>query len=290
MRNRDIISKILVDAGNIVRTIAKIVKNGYSVPKLKRTSDTCLFILGGPSLKDSNILSDELYRIKPDIIATNNYCSTKFFQPLKPKFIFVMDRAFWDVGIANLENAKYRDDCFSCWATLENHGITVVAPAGIKNLKKQMQVVGNAVGFQLYNMNWLREGTFKLTSLLLDWGLGTLAPFSVPIVAMPILIKAGYKKIILVGADHSWHETIAVDDENRLCFKKSYNVNHEGSDELVPMLDYDNKQTKISEYFNTYYHVFKSYEFIEKYARRKGVSITNASGKSYIDAFERQSF
>ena len=101
-----------------------------------------------------------------------------------------------------------------------------------------------------------------------------------------LALNIGFKKIYLLGADHSWHEHIVVDDNNVLCIQDSYNSFAAGP-KLSPMLHPDGKSFKVDELFLALSKMFKAHVILEGYSKTLGAKIYNVSSKSYIDAYER---
>ena len=88
-----------------------------------------------------------------------------------------------------------------------------------------------------------------------------------------------------MGADHSWHEELRVDENNIAT------VNHqhfyEAAASRFGMMKMDGSSFRIHDILRKIYLGFLGYYFLKDYAQRIGATIYNASKKSYIDAFER---
>jgi hypothetical protein len=113
---------------------------------------------------------------------------------------------------------------------------------------------------------------------------------NVLVAAIYLGIEIGFKKIYLMGADHSWHEELIVSKDNIVCFKpKRFSDKEEAS--LVPFLMHDKstRAAKMHEIFDAFTKVFVGYHNLEEYSQYRDVKILNASKKTYIDAFERYS-
>lgn len=277
------------DMENITKSIFNIFRWGYSKCKITAKHDCCVVLLNGPSIKKDldYLLKTSIFKIT-DIAVSNNFPSTDYYKQLEPNLLFYMDRSFWDNSFSNKDYHEYRDHCFKDVVKNTTWPLTIVAPSRMKknNMQKPLENVKN-ISLEYYNLSWLKDGSFYITERLLARNFGTLAAFSVLTIQIQILINAGYRRLFLLGADHSWHETISMGSDNRLGYNTNYNFSHGAEKSIIPMIDYDDKQTKISDFFYTYYHVFKSYEILRKYADRHKVEVLNVSSKSYIDAFER---
>jgi hypothetical protein len=105
--------------------------------------------------------------------------------------------------------------------------------------------------------------------------------------ALFTLINIGYKRIYLVGADHSWHESFFMDENNVLYLSDK----HFFSEDVQPTpLIFGQKETqfaKMHEACMSLAYVFQGHQEVSEYAKYAGSKIYNASGKTYIDAYER---
>jgi hypothetical protein len=103
-----------------------------------------------------------------------------------------------------------------------------------------------------------------------------------------LALNLKYKKIYLLGADHSWHESIYVGDDNIL-YLKNKRFNDDGAKKLSPFYG-DIKETKpykMGNLLRDLSRMFSAYMELEEYAKSLKAKIYNASAKTYIDAFER---
>lgn len=99
-------------------------------------------------------------------------------------------------------------------------------------------------------------------------------------------INMGYKEIRLYGVDHSWTESIRVDDMNRVCFTDSHFFDNEQV-KLLPWKKCSGEQYKMHEILRDLAQMFDSYHQIRKYSDYRKCRIVNYTKHSYIDAFER---
>jgi len=114
-------------------------------------------------------------------------------------------------------------------------------------------------------------------------------PQNVLIACLYVAINLSIKNIYIFGADHSWHNDIAVREDNVLCFKNVHYYDNEAKMELKPFKKIEIKDDiyTMSEFFSTLSLIYSIYEEIEKYSKYMNVKIYNASNFSFIDAFER---
>jgi hypothetical protein len=101
-------------------------------------------------------------------------------------------------------------------------------------------------------------------------------------------LNGGFRKIFVVGVDHSWHENLTVGTDNTLYWRYDHFFDS-AQQPLRPV--YANPQEtrvfRMHEILEALSHMFRAYVELEVYSRTLGARIYNASEKSYIDAFER---
>jgi hypothetical protein len=120
--------------------------------------------------------------------------------------------------------------------------------------------------------------------------MGLAMPFcqNVLVAALYMTLRLNYKKIIIVGADHSWHQSLLLDDNNLVCMNNRHFYDQETS--LSPWSKdgtVDNIWS-MGELFHALAKMFEGYEEIEKYSLYRNAKIYNASSMTFIDAFQRR--
>jgi len=112
---------------------------------------------------------------------------------------------------------------------------------------------------------------------------------NVLVAALYLLLQLGFKRIYLVGADHDWFEKVAVGQDNRV-YRKDPHFYDNAPRPLIPLYQ-DIEQTRtftMAEMHLSAALAYQAYAELDDYAKSLGARIYNASGKSYIDAFERR--
>ncbi len=103
-------------------------------------------------------------------------------------------------------------------------------------------------------------------------------------------INIGFKTIHIVGADHTWHENLHVNEYNQLCIKDEHFYDNGTAISYRPFYTNAKRTSTFTMYeiFTTLAKAFLGYTMIKKYADHRGTTIYNASEISFIDAFERK--
>ena len=130
------------------------------------------------------------------------------------------------------------------------------------------------------------EGFEWFTHMAYRAGLGMPRPRNVLIPAIMAGIAMGYKKINLLGADHSWLTTLSVDDDNTVVTVQPhfYKDNNEEKKRVKSVY----ADVRLHDILLSFHLAFKSYHAIARYAVGRGVEIVNSTENSFIDAFKRE--
>ena len=102
-------------------------------------------------------------------------------------------------------------------------------------------------------------------------------------------INIGFKDIYLVGADHTWHQQLHVNNDNVLCLKNVHFYENVETIDFKPFHKgvHTNETFRMDEILVTWGKTFWGYIALNNYAEYCGVTIYNASEISFIDAFKR---
>ena len=110
-------------------------------------------------------------------------------------------------------------------------------------------------------------------------------PRNVLIPSLMVGLRMGYRRIVIVGADHTWTRTLSVDDQNRVVsIQPHFYKDNDKEQERVASVYRD---VRLHEVLGSMAIAFRSYHAIADYAARCDVSILNATPGSFIDAFPR---
>lgn len=99
-------------------------------------------------------------------------------------------------------------------------------------------------------------------------------------------IYAGYNEIYVTGADHSWMETLRVNDNNNVVSVQPHF--YADSKAELKRSETEYKGYRLHDILQSFYIAFRSYHTLRRYADRKGINIYNSTPGSYIDAFQRK--
>ncbi len=266
-------------AANFALTAKSVVKLALltrRVPRPEAPEGTTLIVMGnGPSLSEVIAGESEALARFP-LLAVNFAALTDEFFRLKPRYYLMADPVFFAAdGNENLRKLR------------ENLGrvdwqMTLYVPFGAVNLPC---AENNNVTISRFNFVGL--GGFRwFERMVYGSGRGIPRPRNVLIPAIMAGIRAGYKKIYLVGADHSWTRTLAVDEDNTVVSIQPHF--YEDNEEERKRVRAVYKNIRLHEVIYSFYVAFKSYFAVRRYADSVGVEIYNSTPGSFIDAFERR--
>ncbi|MCX7986409.1 MAG: hypothetical protein N2662_05675 [Bacteroidales bacterium] len=253
--------------------------------KKHEESDEVIVLGNGPSLSVNLERDIDILKQKP-VLCVNGFALSDAFEQLKPSYYVLADAAFWSENLRT-KTQNFVDNTLEALAKKTNWNMTLFIPVeGYKVFKKKRQNLLSHpfISIQVYNSTVVK-GFSGLVHLLLKYNLGILSRQNVLIPSLILAINLGFKRIILLGADHSWHRNLFLTDENVLCLKDDHFYD-ESSPPIPVMLG--NRPSRIHEQFESIAKALRTYWEIAHYARSQMVDIYNASEISYVDAFQRK--
>ncbi|MCC8176092.1 MAG: hypothetical protein LUC85_01995 [Bacteroidales bacterium] len=134
----------------------------------------------------------------------------------------------------------------------------------------------NAVGVDAWP--WLEKA-------LMGRRLAMPRPRNVLIPSIMIALWLGYKKVLVAGADHSWMQSIWVNERNEVVsVQPHFYKEPEGEQKRV---DSEYRGYRLHEIVHSFYVAFRAYHQIARFAKAIGSEVINVTPGSYIDAFPR---
>ena len=102
--------------------------------------------------------------------------------------------------------------------------------------------------------------------------------------ALFLAIISNYKKVLLVGADHSWHRDIVVKDSTVMIQDRHF---YGDETQLKPFFKNSRETFSMSEIFSIYGKVFSQYDLLAAFADAMKIEIANGSSSTFIDSFKQ---
>lgn len=274
--------KISDAATNLAASLKAIVK---VILKSRRPAlsavpcDRPLIVMGnGPSLKA--VLADGRQHLADsDLLAVNFAANAPEFSEIRPQYYVLADPLFFsEVKAQNMQTLR---------DSLErvDWPMTLIVPAD--SLKRARVLYGANTNIKLQTINAVGvEGFGWLRHALYNARLAMPRPRNVLIPSLMAGIWLGYKEIYVVGADHSWMQTISVDEDNRVVSVQPHFYKEDDSEKKRVACEYAGYH--LHDIVLSFYVAFRAYHYIADYARIRKVQIYNATHGSFIDAFVRR--
>ena len=247
---------------SFIKVIIRL-RTGSSLPQA--STNTCIVLGNGPSLKTSIEKHPEFFT-KHSLVCVNSFSTTEEYSKLKPSYYVILDPGFWfgdgDIVNSTIEGLKTK----TTWT------VYLLIPPIAKQSKKFTDLAKQNSNIKITYFNYTVYKGFKgIGNWLYSHNLAMPQCQNVMVASLFLSVNIGFKQIYLFGADHTWHETLYVNDENIVCLKHLHFYDGKEKPDYRPFY----KGIHLKETFNMY-EVFTTF-----------AKIFNASEISFIDAFER---
>lgn len=275
-----ILNKIQSASGKLGATLASFIKipimSRRPSPKSRDRKDTIIIMGNGPSLRDAMEQDRDVLMAYPRL-AVNLSALTPDIRDLRPDYYILADIAFF----LKEKTGKVPQ----LWEALRSVDwqMTLFLPATARKMPEVKSLPAN-ITLKFYNLT-PAEGFRCVMHPLYDSGLAMPRPRNVLIPSIISSMREGFRKIVLIGADHNWSKTLWVTERNRVVsvqphFYKDDDAELRRAEEIF-------KNVHIHDVYENYAIAFRSYFNVKAYADRRGVEILNATPGSFIDAFPR---
>ncbi len=246
-----------------------------------------IFVLAnGPSLRqDLDQYGSKLASC--NTMGVNMFVLSDEFILLKPKYYVILDINFFIEKII-LERVKEAQvEMLKAFKKNLNWEMILFIPVEAKNsfFHKQLAADNSSLKYVFFNRTNI-EGLKSLRHCMYSKGWGMPPPQNVLIGALMMAIHTGFNKIYILGADHSWHEEIHVNQDRSFEITDKHFYNQAGK-RLPKHHGESLNRIQIHEFFEELARTFRSHNMLEEFARSKNIEILNASSVSYIDAYKK---
>ena len=257
--------------------------------KVHRVENRGLVILGnGPSLKGS-LAELTLDQDQSDYMAVNQFVLSDTFTTIKPQTYVLLDIGFFkDNTIPRVKEITAQ--LIEAFTTKTDWPMKLFIPNEGKGSTLHNSIVKSEcqIEFVFFNRTNV-EGLRGFRHWAYGRNLGMPKPQNVLIGCLMLGICMTYKRIKILGADHSWLENIRIGDDNSLISVEKHFYDIDSSGKPTKKEHPDTMQTvRLHDYLHDLVRTFSAYHVIRKFADSKGIEVINASKVSYIDAFERR--
>jgi len=277
------LSKLFQSVGSFFKILLR--SNIFLTKSFAPFNDSCIILGNGPSLK--KVLSEQNNLLENQVLwCVNNFPNTDYFTKVKPNYFLFISTAYFKP-----DKIKYaqdvRDVIIKTLVEKTTWSLIVYCPIEAKQNKTFIQYLASNQHLEIRFFNKTPVsglGGFSRFYFKRAWGMPR--PHNVLIPALLMAINSGYKKIHLIGADHSWIPLISVNDKNEALV----NQQHFYKDEVESngLMYQNNKPRKLHQILEKFMFSFRSYFDIKDFAKSENCQIYNCTPGSFIDAFERK--
>jgi hypothetical protein len=272
---------------SILSVIKVIVLSKLKIEYPSRNSDCCYILGNGPSFRKSFEQNCELFKTNT-LFCVNNFPSSLEYEILKPQNCVFLDPGYFPDDIKTMHPELFK--------TIENivsktqWPINLFLPVLAKNAKHLTDISLTNKNVKIYFFNYtVIKGFPFFKNFLFKKNLGMPLCQNVLGASIYLALNMGYKKVYLLGADHTVGKNIFVDDNNELCMLHEHFYS-DGKKTVTSV--YNPKVSKnklnLAGFYMLCVKTFQTYYEIEEYAKYLKAKIYNATEGSFIDAFERR--
>lgn len=279
MKTLDRIQKIASQTGASLASLVKLVlMSRRPSPRCRDRKDTIIIMGNGPSLRDAMQNDMDVLMAYPRL-AVNLSALAPEFRNLRPQYYILADIAFF----LKEKTGKVP----ALWEALRSvdWDMTLFLPATARRMEEVRRLPAN-VTVKYYNLT-PAEGFRRLMHPIYDSGLAMPRPRNVLIPSIMSAMREGFRRIVLIGADHNWSRTLWVTDRN--CVVSVQPHFYKDDDKELRRAEEIFRNVRLHEVYENYAIAFRSYFNVKAYTDRRGVEVLNATPGSFIDAFPRVS-
>lgn len=294
----NVIKKIILKIYFLSEKTIRILKSFYIVCRYYKKCDVladmmmesnkeCIVVGSGPSL--SKTISQKLYFFNgKKKVCVNDAVQTEYFTKIKPDYYIFADPAYWSKSLPVYLNNKYLKSK-EIFVKKVNWKMIIFLPIGAQKWSYFIDLPNLNENISIkYFLTTTVDCNTLLQHLLYKNNLAMVPAQNVLICAIFLSLNMGFKKIYIVGADHSWHRNIYIDSHNILLLRDDKAADSTKTKSVPYRINpIESKICTMDEIFSVYSKTFKGYMDLEEYSKYIGSKIYNASEVSYIDAFER---
>lgn len=264
--------------GRTLKGLGKIALQSRPVSLREQPRQRPLIVMGnGPSLRQT--LEHDLQALsRADLMAVNFAAISPEFVTLRPQYYILADPFFF--GDAATDNLRRLHDALSA----VNWPMTLLVPRTMRRRLPVAVTSNTFIEVQTFNAVGV-EGFAWFEKLAYSSRLGMPRPRNVLIPAIMCGIALGYTTIYIVGADHSWMQTLHVDDRNHVVSVQPHFYQDDEKERARVYAEYQGYH--LHDIIRSFYVAFRAYHRIAAYAGGRGIHILNATPDSFIDAFQR---
>jgi len=268
-------------------TVGKIVilSRFVKLPKAKSSEKEVVILGNGPSL--TGFVNEHRYFLDNKLkLVVNHFADTELYESIKPEMYVINAIEFWSEGV-DKDVIERRNRLIDNIIKKTQWEMSLFLGMKAKKSKAWKRIEKENKNIKVYYFNVTPvEGFEKFKMFCYKYQLGMPRPHNILIPSIMLVIKMGYKKVYIAGADHSWLQELYVAEDNTAYLNQKHFYDIKTSKPEIMKKAGKNKR-KLHEILHKFYLTFKGYFDVANYAKKQGVAIYNVTKNTYIDAFER---
>jgi hypothetical protein len=245
-----------------------------------------VILANGPSLR-ADLDNHPGFFTGKVIMCVNQFVLSDDYEKLKPGYYVLLDMGFFaESAIPRV--AEVREQVKQALKRKTTWRMILCCPVEARNshFHKDLVASGIPVEFAFINRTVV-DGVKPVRHWLYRRQLGMPPPQNVLIGALMAGLACGFRQIIILGADHSWHLGLEIGKDGRLLSAENHFYDKHPWKVAVEHPETRERAT-LHNYFYILYRTFRSYHLIREYAVSRGIRIINSSSVTFIDAFDRK--
>lgn len=248
-----------------------------SMQKTLRGNQPIIILANGPSLNQT--ISESLPLLKSAVTMSVNFAPlAQVFFDIRPKYHVLADPLFFDDNKTENINRLYQALEQVDWP------LTLLIPNKFARKLPQHVILNPNISVSTFNFVGA-EGFRWFEHFAFSRRLAMPRPRNVLIPAIMSAIWLGYQNIYIVGADHSWMQSISVDSQNNVISVQPHFYKDDKTEQK--RVDSTYRNYRLHDIVHSFYIAFRSYHSLQDFAKKKNINIINSTPSSYIDAFPR---
>jgi hypothetical protein len=254
------------------------------IPLLKQNTNA--IILGnGPSLRDDLEMVERIaQRQDTDLWCVNFFGNSPEYVKHRPNNYVIADPGHWQDDVTE-ELKKAREDFLNHVTQTTQWDVLFHFPYSAKESAFVRRLSANRhIGIRFFNHTTVPCRIRAILFALYRRELAMPAPQNVLVPALFLAILSNYQKVLLVGADHSWHRDIIVKNSTVMICDRHF---YDDEPDLKPFYKNSSETFSMAEIFNIFGKVFSQYDLLAAFANAMKVDIVNGSSLTFIDSFKQ---
>jgi hypothetical protein len=253
----------------------------------RRRNDIIQILGNGPSLNEdiSRIVAK---RKNTSLMAVNGFADTDLFVKLKPDYYTIVDPTVF-LPSTNERIIKFQESTIKALIDKTKWEMNFLVPFSAKKSYFINKLEANNPFIKITYLKNIQiiGGSQRLNNFFFTHNLANPFYMTVLINAIFTSLKMGFNKIIVWGADHSWHENYELGKDNYINRMDKHFSDKNDTGNLIVLKKPDGSPVTVHEEFLNISSVLKVYHSLESFSRKINLKIINLSSKTWIDAFVR---